>query len=102
MALSTTKETNMIGYFTNTETDVRFEYDDDVQSVLAPPPHGGRNMVYPHRIHLESEKASGHGQGWRHALVMGTRAYVITDEREEDGRTWWVVECWKIKKHRKL
>lgn len=84
----------MVGYFTNSETGVRFEYDDKVDAVLAPPPHGGRNMVYPHRILLENEV---HGQGYRHALVLGTRAYVITDEKEQDGNTWFVAECWKIK-----
>lgn len=89
----------MDGYFTHATTGKTFYYDMNPEPVLAAPPHGGRNMVYNHRIHLENDIG---GQGWRYALVMGTRAYVITDERECDGRTWWVTEKWDIKKHRKL
>ena len=72
----------MIGYFIHKETGAMFEYDHaGADTVLAPPPHGGRNMAYTHRVHLNNDL---HGQGWRHALVRGGVAYVITDEHEDD------------------
>lgn len=83
--------------FTHSETDVRFLYEamPDGETVLAPPPHGGTNMVYRHKLYVGDVV----GQGWRHALVLGHVAYVIVDECEEDGRTWWVTEKWPIKRH---
>ena len=83
--------------FTNTETGVTFQYErcDHGESVLAPPPHGGRNMVYGHKVYVGDTI----GFGWRHAVVLAGVVYIITDEREEDGRTWFVSEKWKIKNH---
>ena len=90
----------MHGYFTHAETDVGFYYDVcDGDSVLAPPPHGGQNMVYNHKIYLNNEV---HGSGWRHAIVRRHVAYVVVDEVEYDGRTMWVTEKWPIKRHRLL
>ena len=70
----------------------QFERVDHGESVLAPPPHGWRNMVYGHKVYVGDVV----GQGWRHAVVLNSVAYVIVDEREEDGRTWWVAEKWPI------
>ena len=39
---------------------------------------------------------AGGGQGWRHAKVLKTRAYVVTDE-DEYGMP--IVEKWKLKKN---
>ena len=83
--------------FKHATTGVYFDYGDaGADAILAPTPHGGRNVVYPHKVYLNSEV---HGQGWRHALVKGGVAYVITDERESDGVTWLVGERWSIKCH---
>jgi hypothetical protein len=96
----TKKGIKMIGYFTHKETGAMFEYDHaGADTVLAPPPHGGRNMAYTHRVHLNNDL---HGQGWRHALVRGGVAYVITDEREDDGTTFLVAERWPITRHYKF
>lgn len=83
--------------FKHADTGVFFDYHDArSDAILAPPPHGGRNVVYPHKVYLNNEV---HGQGWRHALVKGGVAYVITDERESDGMTWLVAERWSITSH---
>lgn len=83
--------------FKHADTGVFFDYDDARgDAILAPPPHGGRTVVYPHKVYLNNEV---HGQGWRHALVKGGVAYVITDERESDGMTWLVSERWSITSH---
>ena len=83
--------------FKHATTGVYFDYGDaGADAILAPTPHGGRNVVYPHKVYLNSEV---HGQGWRHALVKSGVAYVVTDERESDGVTWLVVERWSIKSH---
>ena len=83
--------------FKHATTGVYFEYGDaGADAILAPPPHLGQNVVYPHKVYLRNEV---HGQGWRHALVKGGVAYVITDERESDGVTWLVAEHWPIKSH---
>ena len=83
--------------FKHAETGVFFDYGDaDRDAILAPPPHGGRNVIYPHKVYLNSEV---HGQGWRHALVKGGVAYVIIDERESDGVSWLVSQRWPIKSH---
>jgi hypothetical protein len=90
----------MLGYFTHKDTGAMFEYDHaGADIVLAAPPHGGPNMAYTHKVYLNNEV---HGQGWRHAIVRGSVAYVITDERECDGMTFLVAERWPIVKHRKL
>lgn len=82
--------------FKHKETGVHFEYEScgDCESILAPPPHGGKNVVYRHKVFV----SDFHGQGWRHALVLGHVAYVVTDEREADGNTWWITEKWPIQK----
>jgi hypothetical protein len=82
--------------FINTETGVSFQFEccGQDESVLAPAPHGGKNMVYGHKVYVGDVI----GQGWRHALVLGGVAYVIVDERETDGRSWFVSEKWPIKR----
>lgn len=83
--------------FKHADTNVFFDYDDArSDAILAPPPHGGPNVVYPHKVYLNNEVS---GQGWRHALVRKGVAYVITDERESDGVVWLVSERWSINSH---
>ena len=84
--------------FKHADTGVFFDYDDACGGdiVLAPPPHGGGNVTYPHVVYLKNEV---HGQGWRHALVKRGVAYVITDERESDGVVWNIIERWDISSH---
>ena len=90
----------MLGYFTHKDTGAMFEYDHAGSDViLAPPPHGGSNMAYTHKVYFNNEV---HGQGWRHAIVRGSVAYVITDERESDGITFLVAERWPITRHYKF
>ena len=80
--------------FKHKETGKVFQFErvGHGESVLAPPPHGGKNMVYGHKVYVGDVV----GQGWRHAVVLASVAYVITDEIERDGRTWWVSEKWPI------
>jgi hypothetical protein len=56
-------------------------------------------MAYTHKVYLNNEV---HGQGWRHAIVRGSVAYVIIDERECDGMTFLVAERWPITRHYKF
>lgn len=91
-------------FFTHKETGKQFYYArlSGEESVMAPPPHGGKDMVYSQRIFVNDVGASvcrsygEHGQGWRYGVVLTSVAYVIVDEMEEDGRTWWVTERWPI------
>jgi hypothetical protein len=84
--------------FKHSDTGVFFNYGDaGSDAVLAPPPQGGRNVVYPHKVYLNN---AVHEQGWRHALVKGSVAYVITDEIEGgDGIVYNVCERWAITSH---
>lgn len=83
--------------FKHADTGVYFDYGDaGTDTILAPPPHGGRNVTYPHKVYLNNEV---HGQGWRHALVKRGVAYVVVDERESDGVSWNVIERWPISNH---
>jgi len=83
--------------FKHAETGVHFDYGDaGPDTILAPPAHGGRNVTYPHKVYLSNEV---HGQGWRHALVKRGVAYVVVDEREDNGTVWNVIERWSISSH---
>tara|TARA_X000001388_G_scaffold73655_1_gene65659 strand:- start:395 stop:673 length:279 start_codon:yes stop_codon:yes gene_type:complete len=85
-------------YFTHKETGKTFRYERLTRDrvMLAPPPHGGKDMVYSQRIYVDDGE---HGQGWRYGVVLTSVAYVIVDEMEEDGRTWWVTERWPIRRN---
>jgi len=96
-----TGETNMQS-FTHKETGKTFYYErlpingPGEEAVLAPPPHGGKDMVYGQRIFVGDGE---YGQGWRYGVVLTTVAYVIVDEKEEDGRHWWITESWPIRRN---
>ena len=49
---------------------------------------------WPHMVWVGD--TAGGGQGWRHAKVLKTVAYVVTDE---DDYGMPVVEKWKLKKN---
>lgn len=94
--------------FTHKETGKTFYYErlpingPGEEAVLAPPPHGGKDMVYGQRIFVDDLGAccrsyGEYGQGWRYGVVLTTVAYVIVDEREVDGRHFWVTERWPIR-----
>ena len=84
-----------IGQFVEKDTGNYFEYSLNDEMVLAPPAHGGRNMVFPHKVWVGGEGVCGM-QGWRHAKVGKTVVHIITDE---DDRGWAVVEKWYLKKN---
>jgi hypothetical protein len=69
-----------------------FDYAAADELILSPPAHGGRNVVFPHKIYV------GNGET-RWALVKGNVAHVIIDERDDGS---WVVEKWDIVRHRKF
>lgn len=84
---------NPIGRFVEKDTGNYFEYSLNDEMTLAPPAHGGRNMVFPHKVWVGGEGVCGMW-GWRYAKVCKTVVHIITDE-DENG--WAVVEKWQIK-----
>jgi hypothetical protein len=84
------------GYFTEKEHGKTFEYIMNPELVLHPPAHGGRNVEYPHLIFV------GPLSETRMARVLGNVAHVVVDETERDGKSWFVIEKWNIKNHRRL
>jgi hypothetical protein len=88
--------TFITGYFQEASHGKTFEYSDNPEMILSPLAHGGKNVQFPHIVWVGplSER--------RFAYVKGSVAHVITDEYERDGQSYWVVEKWDIKKHRKL
>lgn len=88
---SHTKDT--VGRFVEKEVGNYFEYSMNDELVLAPPSHGGKNMVFPHKVWVGGLV---NDQGWRAAKVCKTVVHIITDE-DEYGRM--VVQKWDIKNH---
>ena len=86
-----------IGSFREKEFGNLFEVSENPEITLAPPAHGGKNMVYPHRIWVTTP-IPGIDSGWRYAKVMKTCAHVITDDGD-DGMA--VVQKWDIRSVRK-
>lgn len=89
--------TGLKGYFTEKDYGRPFEYKDNSENVLHPDLKTGRNTVYPHLVFVGPE-----GDQVRMALIKKTVAYVVTDERvDNDGQTFFVIERWNIKNHRR-
>ena len=87
---------DVIGSFVEKEVGNTFEYSLNEELVLAPPAHGGRNMVFPHKVWVGG---TVNDQGWRAAKVGKTVVHIITDIDEHG---WAVTEKWQIKKHRQF
>ena len=85
------------GSFVERDYGHTFEYIDNPskEMVLHVPAHGGKLQNFPHMIF------TGPLQETRVALVKKTVAYVVTDEFESNGTTFYTVEKWNIKNHRK-
>ena len=85
----------MAKYFKHKVTGVSFSWNyAGNDAVMARPPHGSKNILFPHKIYLDNEV---HGQGWRHACVKSSVAYVIVDEVWQDGSPVFITERWAIK-----
>jgi hypothetical protein len=82
-----------LGYFTEKTYGKVFDYSAADEMILSPPAHGGRNVVFPHKIYV------GPNNETRWALVKGNVAHVIVDERDDGS---WIVEKWDIVNHRKF
>jgi hypothetical protein len=96
MGYATASVEKIAGYFTEKEHGKTFEYIMNPELVLHPPAHGGRNVEYPHLIFV------GPLSETRMARVLGNVAHVVVDETERDGKSWFVIEKWNIKNHRRL
>lgn len=84
------------GSFVEKDHSKTFEYveNPNKEMVLHTPAHGGRLTQFPHLIYV------GPLQETRVALVKKTVAYVVTDEFESNGTTFYTIEKWIIKNHR--
>lgn len=98
-----THTVNPIGCFTEKDHGQYFEYSDmtweniGAQSNLGGPLYEEsfeNPWNWPHMVWVGD--TAGGGQGWRHAKVLKTVAYVVTDE---DDYGMPVVEKWKLKKN---
>lgn len=96
-ATSFNAENKTIGYFTEKDYGKVFDYYENPEVVFHVPAHGGRLERFPHMIYV-----GPHAEETRMALVKGTVAHVVIDEQWRDGRPWFVVEKWNIKKHRRF
>jgi hypothetical protein len=86
----------LLGQFTEKEFGKHFEYVENDELVFHVPAHGGKQTRFPHLIFV-----GPNGEETRRALVKGSVAHVVTDERTTpDGRDFFVVEKWDIKSHR--
>lgn len=82
-----------LGEFVEKSFGRTFQYALSDEMFLSPPAYGGKNKVFPHKIYVGPT-----GDDYRIALVLGSVAHVIVDERDNGG---WIIEKWEIKKHRK-
>lgn len=88
------RDNTIVGQFVEEEFGHTFEYSTHDEFLMSPLAHGGKNVNFPHRVWVGG---TVNDSGWRHALVKGTVAHVIVDEREDGS---WTIEKWKIKRHR--
>jgi hypothetical protein len=89
---------SIVGRFVEVDHGNTFEFSLEPERYLAPDlMKAGRNAIYPHRVWVAdpNQRVAGE-QGWRHALVKATVAYIVVDE-DEFGQP--VVQKWKIKNH---
>lgn len=85
----------VVGSFVEVDYGKTFEYTDNPEKVYHVAAHGGKTVQFPHLIYV------GPLQETRMALVLKTVAHVVTDEFESNGTTFFTIEKWNIKKHRK-
>lgn len=87
----------LLGSFVEKDHGKTFEYTDNPckEMVFHVPIHGEKLEQFPHLIFV------GPLQETRVALVKKTVAYVVTDEFVSNGTTFYTVEKWDIKNHRK-
>lgn len=83
----------IVGYFTEKDFGKEFDYSLNDELILAPPAHGGKNVVFPHKVFV------GPLNEWRYARVLGNVVHIITDELPNGN---WCVQKWEIKNHRRL
>lgn len=86
---------SILGCFTEKDCGNLFEFSAAPDLYLAPPAHGGKNVVYPHLVWVTTPWK--HDCGYRRARVLKNVVHIITDE-DENG--WAVVEKWNIKNYR--
>jgi hypothetical protein len=84
---------SIIGRFDEVDHGHTFEFSQEPEMYLFPDLKTGRNTTYLHRVWVTDHRIGGE-QGWRHALVKKTVAYVVVDE-DDNGRA--VIQKWKIK-----
>jgi hypothetical protein len=84
---------NVIGYFIEKTCGRLFDYALNSDMTLFPLAHGGKNVLYPHKIFVGPD-----GKDYRYAFVKGNVAHVVVDETE----LGWKVEKWDIVRHRKF
>lgn len=82
-----------LGSFKEKDHGKHFEYSANPDLILSPKAHGGKNVKFPHVLHV-----GPNGDQTRYALVLGNVAHVIVDETDDGD---WVVEKWSIKGHRR-
>jgi hypothetical protein len=82
--------TSVSGSFVERDCGHTFEFSQADEMILAPPAHGGKNMVYPHKVWV------GPLGEYRYAKVGKTCVHIITDETDFG----WIVQKWEIKNSR--
>jgi hypothetical protein len=85
-------DSTILGRFDTPSHGRTFEFSQEPEMYLAPDLKTGKNTVYPHRVWVTNHRIGGE-QGWRHALVKKTVAYVVVDE-DDNGL---VIQKWNIK-----
>ena len=83
---------SIVGRFDEVDYGHTFEFSNHPIGYVSP--DFKTDKTYPHRVWVGISAAGD--QGWRHALVKKTVAYIVVDE-DEYGQP--VVQKWKIKNH---
>jgi hypothetical protein len=78
---------HVLGSFVEKDCGHTFEFSRNDETILAPLAHGGKNVVYPHKVWV------GPLGEYRYAKVGKTCIHVITDETDFG----WIVQKWEIK-----
>lgn len=85
--------TPVSGCFREKEFGNFFEFSKNEMPEFFPDMQTGRNTYYTEKVWV-TDPSRGLDQGWRHALVKKTVAYVVVNERD-DGTA--VIQKWNIK-----
>jgi hypothetical protein len=94
MAYAPTREldnSKVLGRFVEKTHGMTFEYSENSELILSPLAHGGRAVMFPHKIWV------GPLGEFRYGFVKFNSVHIIIDETDNG----WVVEKWEIKQHRK-